>query len=289
MAISVLGLAAVFLLASLILGSSSSQPLLAVSKGLRMPTLYAFVPGIVLLAVYLVIRRKPNAFPPLKQEPTLFARDTTAFSQLDSRTAESTQQPDEPLHRGLLPRATTWSAQVFRDIEWRRFEAVCGSLFAQAGFEARAQSHGADGGVDIWLHSTNAEGPAAIVQCKHWLGKQVGVKEVREFYGVMSSHKLVRGTFATSGTFTPDAREFAKSNGISALDGQGLLALISRRTPQQQKELLETAHEGEYWRPTCASCGLKMVERSTRRDGKLFWGCVNYPRCHNTLTIRKTA
>jgi ssDNA-binding Zn-finger/Zn-ribbon topoisomerase 1 len=32
-----------------------------------------------------------------------------------------------------------------------------------------------------------------------------------------------------------------------------------------------------------------MVERSTRRDGKLFWGCVNYPRCHNTLAIRKTA
>jgi restriction system protein len=288
MAISVLGLAAVVLVASLVLASSSSQPLQAVSRGLRTPALYFFVPGLALLAVYIVIRRKPTAFPPIKQEPTLFPKDTTAFSQFDSHTRESTQQPDEPVHRGLHPPATAWNAQVFRDIEWRRFEAICGGLFAQAGFEARAQSHGADGGVDIWLHSANAEGPAAIVQCKHWLGKPVGVKELREFYGVMSSHKLARGTFATSGTFTPDAREFAKSNGISALDGQGLLALISRRTSQQQKELLKAAYEGEYWRPTCASCGLKMVERNTRRNGYLFWGCMNYPRCHNTLAIRKT-
>jgi len=289
MAISVLGLAAVFLVVSLVLGASTSAPLQAVSKGMRIPAPYALLLGVVLLVIYFLIRRKPNEPVSPKRESTLFGKDTTAFSQVDSHVADSTQLPDEPVHRGLLPPATTWNAQVFRDVEWRRFEAVCGSLFAQAGFEARAQSHGADGGVDIWLHSANAEGPAAVVQCKHWLGKPVGVKELREFYGAMSSHKLARGTFATSGTFTPDAREFAKSNGISALDGQGLLALISRRTSQQQKELLEVAYEGEYWRPTCASCGLKMVERNTRKDGKLFWGCVNYPRCHNTLAIRKGA
>lgn len=67
-----------------------------------------------------------------------------------------------------------WDTKVFRDIKWRRFEAVCARLLTQAGFEARTQSHGADGGVDIWLYSKNAEGLAAIVQCKLW-GRQVGV------------------------------------------------------------------------------------------------------------------
>ena len=43
------------------------------------------------------------------------------------------------------------------------------------------------------------------------------------------------------------------------------------------------AYEGEYWRPTCASCGTKMVERSRSSDGGLFWGCTNYPRCKRTL------
>jgi restriction system protein len=140
--------------------------------------------------------------------------------------------------------------------------------------------------VDIWLHSQNAQGPVAVVQCKHWQGKPVGVKEVREFFGVMASHKLNRGTFATSSTFTPDARQFAKNNGISALDCQGLLALISTRTADQQRALLAVAYEGEYWRPTCASCGVKMVERESRAKKESFWGCVNYPKCRSTLRAR---
>jgi restriction system protein len=200
---------------------------------------------------------------------------------LQSKVAEPA--PQAATHRGQRPPSNVWSARVFEDIEWRRFEALCASLFGQAGFETRAQSHGADGGVDIWLYSQHAEGPAAVVQCKHWIGKAVGVKEIREFYGVMASHKLQRGTFATSSTFTSDARQFAKDNGISALDGQALLALISRRTSVQQELLLAIAYEGEYWRPTCASCGLKMVERSARRS---FWGCVNFPHCRFTLPVR---
>jgi restriction system protein len=182
-----------------------------------------------------------------------------------------------------------WSPGVFEAIEWRRFEAVWEKLFAQAGFEARTQSHGADGGVDIWLHSRHSEGPAAIVQCKHWHGKQVGVKELREFYGVMASHKLKRGTYATTSTYTADATLFARQNGISALDGNGLLSLIARRTPEQQMELLQTAYEGEYWRPTCANCGVKMVEREKKKDKAPFWGCARYPKCSSTLPMRQTS
>lgn len=156
---------------------------------------------------------------------------------------------------------------MFAAIEWRRFEAVCEKLFGQAGFETKSQSHGADGGVDIWLHSRNSEGPIAVVHCKHWQGKPVGVKELREFFGVMSLHKLKRGTYATTSTYTADAQLFAKETGINALNGDGLLALISKRTPEQQQALLDVAYVGEYWRPTCASCGMKMVAREPAKGG----------------------
>jgi len=66
------------------------------------------------------------------------------------------------------PVATAWSGEVFAAIEWRRFEAVCEALFAQAGFEPTSQSHGPDGGVDIWLHSRHADRAVSVVQCKHW-------------------------------------------------------------------------------------------------------------------------
>lgn len=184
---------------------------------------------------------------------------------------------------------TSWGPQVLAQIEWRRFEAVCEALFAQAGFRTQAQSHGADGGVDIWLHSRHAQGPVAVVQCKHWLARPVGVKELREFYGVMSAHRLRRGTFATSGRYTPDALEFARGNGIHTLDGAGLLALIAQRTPAQQQHLLSVAFEGEYWRPTCANCGTKMVERTPAAGGAAFWGCGAFPRCRVRLPMTHRA
>lgn len=173
-----------------------------------------------------------------------------------------------------------WSKQVFADIEWRRFEAVCEGFFTQSGLKTKSQSHGADGGVDIWMYSAHAEGPVSIAQCKHWRNEVVTVKEIREFYGVMSSHKLQRGTFVTTSTYTADAQKFANENGINALDGDKLLKLIASRTAEQQKELLDIAYEGEYSIPTCASCGIKMVKRTK------FWGCKNFPRCRSQIYFK---
>ena len=213
----------------------------------------ALATGLALLVLHRLTKSKPPASPPPRNTPT------------------------------------AWSAEVFADIEWRRFEAVCESLFAQAGFQTQSQSHGADGGVDIWLHSQHADGPVAVVQCKHWNEKPVGVKELREFFGVMSSHKLARGTYATTSTFTSDALQFASANGIHVLDGKRLLELIATRTAEQQQALLTVAYESEYWRPTCASCGIKMVERDSAKGRSGFWGCVNYPRCKMRMPMKNVA
>ena len=179
-------------------------------------------------------------------------------------------------------RSVSWNKQVFADIEWRRFEAVCERLFAQSGFKTKSQSHGADGGVDVWMYSAHAEGPVSIAQCKHFRSKEVDVKLIREFFGVMSSHKLQRGTFVTTSTFTADAQKFANENGINALDGDKLLKLIITRTPEQQKELLDIAYEGEYSIPTCASCGIKLVKRTK------CWGCSNFPKCRTQIYFKVT-
>ncbi len=117
----------------------------------------------------------------------------------------------------------------------------------------------------------------------------MGVREVREFFGVMASHSLKRGTYATSSVFTGDALAFAKANGINAMDGERLLQTIRSRTAEQQAELLKVATEGEYWRPTCSSCGVKMTPRQPRAGGKPFWGCQNYPKCRSTLPMKEEA
>lgn len=234
----------------------------AFATGARIPAVLALLIGGGLIAVHFLLRARTRARQEVapRQEPdwTSWAPPETlaALQRAIPQPGGISSFPDTDTGADTdaapLPSATqrrrelAWSQKVFDDIEWRRFEAVCEKLFGQAGFETRTQSHGADGGVDIWLHSKHADGPAAIVQCKHWSGKQVGVKEVREFLGVMTAHKLKRGTYATTSTFTAEAAKFARENGVNALDGAKLLALIGKRTPEQQLELLEIAYAGKY-------------------------------------------
>lgn len=233
------------------------------AEGVRVPAMFALLIGASLIGLDFILRAlargRPQQPDAPRQEP-----DWTSWAPPETLAALQRAVPQPgPISSfadtgvdtdtGTLAaspqrrRELAWSQKVFDDIEWRRFEAVCEKLFGQAGFETRTQSHGADGGVDIWLHSKHAQGPAAVVQCKHWSGRQVGVKEVREFLGVMTAHGLKRGTYATTSTFTSDAAKFARENGINALDGARLLALIGKRSPEQQLELLEVAYAGEYW------------------------------------------
>lgn len=186
---------------------------------------------------------------------------------------------------GAVPaRPSEWNALVFDVIEWRRFEALCERLFSQAGFETRSQSHGADEGIDIWLHSkSQPEVAASLVQCKCWGTRSVKVDQVRALLGSMAAKNVKRGVFATTSRFTADAAKFARENAIHLLDRDGLIALIRSRTPDQQRELLMVATEGDFWIPTCASCGVKMTRRIPKAGGTGFWGCINFPRCRNRL------
>lgn len=282
------------LVASLVVSGSSNPILKAAASGFSMPVPWVLGLGAVLWGIGHLLQRQASirpsdgGAPQGRQAVDPWPRDrgdppggrATPREASPPRAAEPAAAP--------RPAAAGWSAQVFHDIEWKRFETLCARLFGQAGFEARTQSHGADGGVDIWLHSRHASGPVSVVQCKHWPNKQVGVKEMRELLGVMTANKLARATFATSGTFSAEALAFAQANRIHTLDAAGLLGLIAQRTPAQQQELLAHAYEGDYARPTCASCGRKLVERTPRQGGRAFWGCPAFPGCRFTLPMRNT-
>ena len=87
-------------------------------------------------------------------------------------------------------------------------------------------------------------GPVAIVRCKHWLNKPVGLAEMKEFLGLVATFKSAHGTYTTTSTYTPEALQFAKENGIDAVDGRGLLRRIQTRTRKSQQALLAVAYNG---------------------------------------------
>ncbi|MEY4429558.1 MAG: hypothetical protein RLZZ182_2247 [Pseudomonadota bacterium] len=287
--IKLLALGGVFAVVQFFLGKSPVSQALA---SLRPIGLLMVVAGVALLLLGKKFGQPaaPAELAPNKKPATPTARSVAAsaaqvpqpVAPADAPTAAQLTNPGTAPERPLQ-----WGKGVFDVIEWRRFEAVVERLFQQAGFESKSQSHGADEGVDVWLYSRNQPGePVSLVQCKHWQGKRVGVDKIRELRGVMAARNVKRGQFATTSTFTPDAITFARENGVNLLDVDGLLGLIGKRTPDEQSELLAVALDGDYWRPTCVNCGVKMLDRTPRKGGSAFWGCTNYPKCKTTMPMR---
>ncbi|WP_422468079.1 restriction endonuclease, partial [Endozoicomonas sp. ALC013] len=89
------------------------------------------------------------------------------------------------------------SVVTLREMEWKRFELLCQGYFSACGYGSRLTNHGADGGVDIILGKANAEGSRQkiYVQCKAWSNQKVGVKAVRELFGVMAADDVPLGVF----------------------------------------------------------------------------------------------
>ncbi|WP_076592290.1 restriction endonuclease [Herminiimonas arsenitoxidans] len=179
----------------------------------------------------------------------------------------------------------SWSLASLRSLEWKRFELLCAKYYEIVGFKSVTLASGADGGIDIKLYKLDLDHPIAIVQCKAWNTKQVGVKELRELLGVMAHEKVARGIFITSRTYSKDALAFGDSNPIHLLDGLKLLERILQLDTSQQEALAKFAFDGDYTTPSCTSCGIKMIMRHSERGS--FWGCLHYPRCHTKIYVKK--
>ena len=181
-----------------------------------------------------------------------------------------------------------WNRELISSLEWKQFEILCAEYFKEKGYRTEVTKLGADGGIDVLLfkESYSATKPFGIVQCKAWNSYKVGVKPVRELYGVMAAEKAPLAIFMTSGSYTKEAEEFSSGKHLKLLSGHSLLKLIQALPEDNQNSLLRKITTGDYTTPSCPSCGVKMTKRTSKKGkniGNKFWGCINYPKCRNTL------
>ncbi|BCR04852.1 hypothetical protein DESUT3_19210 [Desulfuromonas versatilis] len=179
-----------------------------------------------------------------------------------------------------------WSLQLLSSLEWKRFETVCAEYLRLIGFAPKETRIGADGGVDIWVYRQGVEKAVGIVQCKAWTTYRVGVKPVRELYGVMAAEGVANGKFIISGEFSSEALAFAEGKRLELISGKRFVASIRKLSAEKQLQLLNIAIAGDYRTPTCPQCGVKMTLRQGRASDRQFWGCPKYPRCSGTLVYK---
>lgn len=184
--------------------------------------------------------------------------------------------------------AADWTLEILSALEWKRFENVCAEYLRLIGYLPQETRIGADGGVDIWIYKEGDERPFGIVQCKAWNIYKVGVKPLREIYGVMSAENVTNGLFITSGNFTSEAMTFAEGKLITLFSGAEFLAKIKLLAEADQTALFKAATAGDYRTPTCPQCGIKMTLRQGVAGRRSFWGCVKFPKCKATLVFKES-
>jgi len=186
-------------------------------------------------------------------------------------------------------------AEVLRDMTWREFELLVGEAFRRRGYRVHEEGGTQpDGGVDLVL---DRAGQRYLVQCKHWKVSRVGVKVVRELFGVMAAQGAAGGFVVTSGNYTPEAIAFAQGRSLELMDGPALLALIRdvrrdvQRSPSTSMEAPNKQPAAQLQQPsvpTCPKCQARMARRVARRGstaGQAFWGCEMFPSCRGVRAI----
>jgi restriction system protein len=181
--------------------------------------------------------------------------------------------------RFLLSRATGLPA--LRQMAWTDFELLVGEAYRRQGYAVKERGgRQADGGIDLEL---TRDGVRIVVQCKHWMNRQVPVQRVRELLGALTADGADRGILVATGGFTREARAFAARQPIDLLDGEALIRLMSGLKLQSRE--LEGQASVANKSPACPQCGKPMVRRTIRRGPKIgtqFWGCVSFPGCRGT-------
>jgi restriction system protein len=173
-----------------------------------------------------------------------------------------------------------------RELSWSAFELLVGEAYRRKGYEVEeVGGGGADGGIDLKL---SRGGGTTIVQCKQWKAWKVGVKSIREFYGVLMSERAGRGIFVTSGVFTNEAREFAEGKPLELIDGEALVQLVRPSAGGEVPAVQRVSVEEPESFPACPRCKGLMKLRTAKRGanaGAQFWGCAAYPKCKGTRDV----
>ena len=124
--------------------------------------------------------------------------------------------------RRLLDKQT--GIDSLRHMSWRQFEQLAGEAFRRQGYAIEETGlGGADGGIDLILRKN---GQTTLVQCKQWQNRQVGVKVVREMYGLLVHHQAAAVKIVALGDYTPDAHRFAQGKPIELIHGGELIATV---------------------------------------------------------------
>lgn len=114
------------------------------------------------------------------------------------------------------------------NMTWEEFEILIKILFEKQNFIVSSTSRTNDGGIDLIANKDDLifQGKY-IIQCKKYSGNnKVGVRDVRDLYGVVNAERAIKGIIITTTDFTEEAIKFANGKQIDLINRSKLMNLI---------------------------------------------------------------
>jgi restriction system protein len=176
--------------------------------------------------------------------------------------------------------------ESIRSLGWKEFEELVGEAYRRQGYGVRENAGaGPDGGVDLLLEK---DGKMALVQCKQWRSWKIGVKVVREMYGLVTAERAHGAIIITSGMFTQEAKNFAAGKPIDLVEGKQLAELVGSVQKNAVPSSLNSSAIEDSTTKLCPKCGAEMVLKTARQGkyaGSKFWSCAKFPNCRGLLPV----
>lgn len=117
------------------------------------------------------------------------------------------------------------------DLDPYQFEIFVGHLFEAQGFSnVVIVGRAGDRGVD--LIGKDPSGKMTIIQCKQWLGNNVGTTPVQRLDSFARTRKAERKILVTTSDFTPQGRDEARITETETINGDRLRELIAKHMPE---------------------------------------------------------
>jgi hypothetical protein len=159
-------------------------------------------------------------------------------------------------------RLLTPTLEDLRSLHFRQFEDAIALSFARQGYAVEQTPYSHDGGYDGILRK---EGHCWLYECKRYGDSGVsGRPDLQILHSAMTSQGAVGGMFITTGRFTKDALEFAKSANIRTIDGKQLVREMFDRNVGALSDV--------HYRTKCRQCGAE-VEHSLKHPNTV--SCPN--------------
>jgi ssDNA-binding Zn-finger/Zn-ribbon topoisomerase 1 len=137
------------------------------------------------------------------------------------------------------------------------------------------------------------KGERVLVQCKRMdLVHKMPVEKVQELYEAMATQNVKRGIYVASCGFSWDARNFAKTKGITVINARTLDELITAAQETPKEDLLAVPEwapklmsKVQLTAPQCPACDAPMDQITT--SSGTTWVCSQRPDCRGRRVARK--